>query len=112
MKILSLIAVALTAVTVSLPAAANPALDERAADQLVRKSKCLTCHAMDRQKDGPSFKEISAKYKDDPEGVDKLTTHVTVPTTIEIEGNKEEHGTIKSNDDAEILNVVHWLLTR
>jgi cytochrome c len=29
------------------------------------KSKCSTCHAVDQEKVGPSFKEISAKYKGD-----------------------------------------------
>ncbi len=112
MKILSFIAVAVTAAAVSLPVAAAPQVNERAADQLVRKSKCLTCHAIDRKKDGPSFKEIAAEYKDDPEGVEKLTKHITVPTTVEVDGNKEEHGVIDTKDEAAILNVVHWILTR
>ena len=30
---------------------------------LAQKSGCLTCHAVDTKKVGPSFKDISAKFK-------------------------------------------------
>jgi cytochrome c len=31
--------------------------------ELAQKSGCMTCHAADTKKMGPSFKDISAKYK-------------------------------------------------
>jgi len=51
---------ALTALVLPLfvaPAHASP--------ELAAKSKCMTCHDVDKKKMGPSFKEISAKYKGD-----------------------------------------------
>lgn len=34
-----------------------------ATEALAKSSGCLTCHAIDAKKMGPSFKEIAAKYK-------------------------------------------------
>jgi len=34
-----------------------------ASPELAAKSKCMTCHQVDKKVLGPSFKEISAKYK-------------------------------------------------
>lgn len=45
----------LAASLVALPAAASV--------ELATKSKCLTCHQVDKKVMGPSFKEIGAKYK-------------------------------------------------
>lgn len=108
MKRASLIALAIAATTVSLPAAA---VDAKAAQTLVRKSKCLTCHAIDKKKDGPSYKEIAAKYKDEAGAEDKLTQHVTVSSKVEVDGKEEEHETLKSDDPAQVKNVVQWILS-
>ena len=87
------------------------ALDAAAADKLVRKSKCLTCHAVDKKKDGPSFKETAAEYKGKPDAMDKLTKHVTVPSKVKVDGKEEEHETLKTDDPAEVKNVVEWILS-
>jgi len=50
--------VVLTALAASL--AAVPAT---ASVELATKSKCMTCHDVEKKKMGPSFKEIGAKYK-------------------------------------------------
>ena len=44
------------------PAAAQ-SVDAAAAESLAKKSKCTTCHTVDKAKDGPSYKETAAKYK-------------------------------------------------
>jgi len=108
MKSLSLIALAIAAVTVSLPAAA---VDAKAADALVRKSKCLTCHAVDKKKDGPPYREIAAKYKGKPDAEEKLIKHVTVVSKVEVEGKEEDHEVLKTDDPAAVKNVVEWILS-
>lgn len=108
MKRLFIVAIALAASAASLPAAA---LDAAAADALVRKSKCLTCHAVDKKKDGPSFKETAGKYKGKPEAMEKLTKHVTVPSKVKVEGKEEDHETLKTEDPAAVKNVVEWILS-
>lgn len=108
MKRFFVVAVALAASVASLPAVA---FDAAAADALVRKSKCLTCHAVDKKKDGPSFKETSGKYKGKPEAMEKLTKHVTVPSKVKVEGKEEDHETLKTEDPAAVKNVVEWILS-
>lgn len=108
MKRLFLIAACLASGFVSLPAAA---VDAAAADALVRKSKCLTCHAVDKKKDGPSFKETAGKYKGKPDALEKLTKHVTVPSKVKVEGKEEDHETLKTEDPAAVKNVVEWILS-
>jgi cytochrome c len=109
MKRFGVIALAMAAAIHSLPAAA---MDADAADKLVRKSKCLTCHAVDKKKDGPSFKESADKYRGKPEAMDKLTKHVTVPSKVKVDGKEEDHETLKTDDPAAVKNVVEWILSR
>jgi len=52
------------------------AVDAAAAQQLARQSNCLKCHAVDRKKEGPAYKDVAAKYKGDATAVAKLTEKV------------------------------------
>ena len=88
------------------------AADDAAAEALVKKSKCLTCHSVDKKKDGPSFKETAAKYKGKPDAEQKLYTHLTTHPTIKVDGKEEKHESLKTTDDKEIKNVVSWVLSR
>lgn len=87
------------------------AVDAEAAQTLLKESKCLKCHSPDKKKDGPSYKEVSAKYKDRPDAVAKLTKHVTEPSKVEIDGVKEDHGSVKTRDPAKVSNLVQWILS-
>jgi len=44
--------------------------------QLIDKSDCRSCHALDRKINGPSYLEISARYKDDKTAVGNLTQKI------------------------------------
>ena len=88
------------------------AVDEEAAQALLKKSDCLKCHAVDKKKDGSSYKEVARKYKDKADAEDRLVKHVTLKPMIEIDGKKEEHKAINSSDPAAVKNVVQWILTR
>lgn len=92
--------------------AAKAEVDADAAQALLKDSKCLKCHSVDKKKDGPSYKEIATKYKDKPDAVAKLTKHVTQPSKVEIDGVKEDHGSVKTRDPAKVSNVVQWILSR
>jgi cytochrome c len=91
---------------------AQAAVDEEAAQALLKKSDCFKCHAIDKKKDGPAYKEVAKKYKGKADAEDKLVKHVTLKPMIEIDGKKEEHKAIKSSDPAEIKNAVQFILTR
>jgi cytochrome c len=109
MKLLFTLAVACGLMSASL---ANAAPDADSAQALLKKSDCLKCHAVDKKKDGPSFKETAKKYKGKADAEDKLTKHVTTSPMIEIDGKKEEHKSLKSKDAGEIKNVVQWILAQ
>jgi cytochrome c len=96
--------------TLVAPAYAAP--DEAAAMKLLEDSKCIKCHSVDKKKDGPSFKETAGKYKGKPEAEAKLTKHVTVPSKVKIDGVEEDHGSVKTRDEAKIKNLVQWILSR
>ncbi len=89
---------------------AHAAVDADAAQASLKKSDCLKCHALDKTKAGPSFKDIAKKYSGQAGAEAKLTTHITTTPTITMDGNKEEHKPMKSKDAAEIKNVVQWIL--
>lgn len=104
-------AVGVVLVLLLAPLAAR-ALDADAAQALVKKSDCLKCHAIDKKKDGPSYKETAAKYKGKPDAEQKLFTHVTTNPKVKVDGKEEEHTSLKTKDEAEIRNVIQWILSR
>ncbi len=88
------------------------AADDAAAEALVKKSKCLTCHSVDKKKDGPPFKETAAKYKGKADAEQKLYTHLTTNPKVKVDGKEENHEALKTTDDKEIKNVISWILSR
>lgn len=106
--------VALSALVLACVGAASSAqaADAAAAEALARKSDCFKCHAIDKKKDGPPYKEISAKYKGKADAEQKLYTHLTTNPKVEVDGNKEEHTSLKTKNEADIRNVVQWILSR
>jgi cytochrome c len=86
--------------------------DVGAAEKLAKKSGCTKCHSVSAKKEGPPFKETAAKYKGKADAEQKLFTHLTTGPTIEVDGKKERHDTPKTKDEAEIRNLVRYILTR
>ena len=96
--------------TFSLPAPA--AVDAAAAETLARQNGCFKCHAIDKKKDGPSFKEVAAKYKGKANAEERLVTHITTGEKAKFDdGHEEEHKIIKTKDMNEIKNLVNWILS-
>ena len=87
-------------------------VDTAAAEALTKKSGCLKCHAVDRKKDGPSFKETAAKYKGKPDAEDKILAHLTTNPKIKVDGKEELHDNLKTKDEAAVKNVVRYILSR
>ena len=88
------------------------AADDTAAMALAKKSKCLTCHSVDKKKDGPSFKETAAKYKGKADAEQKLYTHLTTNPTIKVDGKEEKHDNPATKNEGEIKNLIAWILSR
>jgi cytochrome c len=88
------------------------AVDEAAATALAKKSGCLKCHAVDKKKDGPSFKETAARLKGKPDAEKTLYTHLTTSPKVKVDGNEETHASPKTKNEGEIRNLVAWILSR
>ena len=89
------------------------AVDADAAQALMKKSDCFKCHAVDKDKKGPSFKKTAAKYKGKADAEATVTKAITTGPKVKLEdGTEEEHKVIKSKDAAEIKNVTLWILAQ
>ena len=95
-----------------ITARAQPAVDAGAAEALTKKSGCMKCHAVSAKKDGPSFRETAGKFKGKADAEQKLYTHLTTNPKIKIDGKEELHESLKSKNDAEIRNVIQYILSR
>lgn len=93
-------------------ASANAAVDEDLAEHTLTVNKCLKCHSVDKKKEGPAYKDVAKKYRGKPDAEKKLYKHVTTAPMVEIDGVEEEHKVIKAKNDAEIYNLLRWILSR
>jgi cytochrome c len=101
---------ALCAAAAMLPAQAQ--VDVSAAEALVKKSGCTKCHSVSAKKEGPSFKQTAEKYKGKADAEKALVTHLTTNPKIKVDGKEELHDSLKTKNDAEVKNVVHYILSR
>jgi cytochrome c len=91
---------------------ASAAIDASGAQMLARQSGCLKCHAVDKKKDGPAYRDVAAKYKGKPDAETKLTHHITSGERVKFEdGHEEDHKVVKSKDPVQIKNLVDWILS-
>lgn len=88
------------------------ALSDDEVKSLMKKNNCFKCHAENKAKDGPSYKEIAEKNRDKPDIAAKFYKRVTTLQKVEIKGKEEDHEPLKTKDDAEIKAIVQWVLTR
>ena len=88
------------------------ALDADAAQALAKKSNCTKCHSVDKKKEGPPYKETAAKYKGKADAEQKLFTHLTTGPKVKVDGKEEEHTIVKSKDEAEIKNLIAYILSQ
>jgi len=86
--------------------------DGDAAQALMKRNDCGKCHAVDKKKDGPSFKETAAKLKGKAGAEDEIVKHLTTSPKVKIDGKEEEHKAIKTKDETEVRNLARWILTR
>lgn len=87
--------------------------DEEAAKALAKKNDCFKCHAVDKTKKGPAYKKIAAKYKGkEAEGEQKMLKNITTGPKVKLEdGTEEDHKIIDTKDQAEMKNLIQWILS-
>jgi cytochrome c len=89
------------------------AVDEAAAQALAKKNDCLKCHSVDKEKKGPSYQKIAAKYKGKPDGEEKVIKSMTAGAKVKLDdGTEEDHKIINTKDPAALKNLAEWILSR
>ena len=95
-----------------MPLAHAQSVDVAGAEALVKKSGCMKCHSVSAKKEGPSFKETAAKYKGKADAQSALVKHLTTNPKIKVDGKEELHEALKTKSEAEVKNVVAYILSR
>jgi len=112
----SSLAAAVAGAVLMMMAPATQAADADAALALARQNNCLKCHAIEKDKDGPSYKKVAEKYKGKANAEARLIEHITSGEKAKFpDGHEEEHKVIKTSppkDMAQIKNLVQWILSQ
>ena len=111
MKLIPLLAAATAAFAFSMPAIA--AADADAAMKLTKDNGCTKCHAVEKDKKGPAYQKVAAKYKGKADGEAKLTDMITKSPKVKMgDGSEEEHKAVATKDPAQVKNLVQWILAQ
>lgn len=111
MKATCLIAASLSALALSMPAAA--AVDVEAATKMTKDNGCTKCHSVDKTKKGPSFQKTAAKYKGKADAEAKLTEFLTKSPKVKMDdGTEEEHKAVAAKDAAGLKNLIQYILAQ
>ncbi len=104
---------ALSVAALAFSGASYAAVNADGATALAKKSGCLKCHAVDKDKSGPAFKKISEKWKGKADAEAKLTDSITKSPKVKLkDGTEEDHKAVDSKDAAEIKNLIGWILAQ
>ena len=93
-------------VLAALGALAAPAMADQA---LATAKNCMACHAVDKKLDGPSYKEVAAKYAGQTGAADKLAGKI-------LKGGSGVWGPVPMPanaqvNEAEAKKLAAWVLT-
>lgn len=92
------------------------AVDAEAAKSLARQNNCFKCHAVDKDKDGPSYKKVAAEFRGKANAEARLIEHITSGEKAKFpDGHEEEHKIVKTSppkDMDQIRNLVQWILAQ
>lgn len=100
-------------VLLSLSAPVFAAMDEAAIEPYLKKQGCMKCHAIAKEKKGPSYKKIAAKYKGKAEGESKAIKNMVDGQKVKLDdGTEEEHKVIETKDQGDLKAIAQWILAR
>lgn len=105
-------AVGIAAVLSLAANAANAALDDAKAQDIIKKGGCAACHSVDKKGVGPAYKDVAAKHKGESDAVAKIEKVVR-------SGSKGTYGPMPMPpnpaakiSDEELHSLVEWVLTK
>ena len=59
-----------------------------------------------------AYKDVAAKYKGKADAEQKVYVHLTTNPKVKVDGKEESHDSLKTKNEADIRNVVRWILSR
>lgn len=87
------------------------ALDDEGTKALLKKSTCTKCHAVDKDKKGPSYQKIAKDNKGKADAEARLIKAITSGQKVKLDdGTEEEHARLASKDAADAKGVAQWIL--
>jgi cytochrome c len=92
----------------SVAGGAHAALDNAAAEAMMKKDGCAACHEIDKKLIGPAFQEVAVKYKGDQHAAAKLRDKVKKGGT-HVWGEAAMPPNVLASD-ADIKDLVDWIL--
>lgn len=92
--------------------ATDAVIDEKAAQRMLKQSKCNNCHSVTREKEGPSFHSIAEKYRGNPDAEMRVFEHLTSFPKVCVDGKDETHEPLRFNELYEVENLARWILSR
>ena len=109
MKVTTVILASTSFAALLLAAPAHAVLDDAAAEKLMKKDNCASCHSIKKKLIGPAYVDVAAKYKNDKDAVAKLSKSVKSGSTgvwgpIPMPPNTNA-------SDKDIGELVNWILT-
>jgi cytochrome c len=90
---------AIVLAAVAAAALASAGLASAADEADAKKAGCLGCHAVDKKKVGPAFKDVSAQFKGKSAADVVAAMHAKGP-----------HKSLKASDE-ELKEIASWILT-
>lgn len=102
-----------TLAAVSLIVAAMPArgMDAAGAQTFARQNSCFKCHAIDKRKDGPPYREVAEKYREKEDAQASLLHHLTSGRKVKFPDGHEESHKILTAPSEDIENLIEWILS-
>ena len=79
-------------------------------EELAKKSNCLACHTVDKKILGPAYKDVAAKYENNPETVNMLVDKIKKGGSGTWGQMPMPPNPMISDEDAKTL--VEWVLTQ
>lgn len=86
------------------------AIPAHATEAIVKKARCVACHAVDKKMVGPAYRDVAAKYRGHPEALAHLSAKVRnggsgvwgeIPMTPH---------PVEKLSDADLESAVKWIL--
>lgn len=94
------------------PAGATAGFDADAANALAKKANCFKCHAIDRRKKAPSYRDIAKNHAGKPNAERELFLHITGNPIVKLDEGEERHIAPETKSEEELYNLVRWILSQ